>query len=50
MTQLRKRKDNNVGFVDLNVIFKHPNPPPQWKAEPEKNLMRLLFPTTSSEC
>ena len=27
MTELRKRKDNDVGFVDPNVVFKHPNPP-----------------------
>jgi hypothetical protein len=26
MTELRKRKDNDVGFVDLNVLYKHPNP------------------------
>ena len=39
MTELRKRKDNDVGFVDPNVIFKHSNPPPQCKAELEKNLM-----------
>ena len=26
MTELRKRKDNDVGFVDPNVVFKHPNP------------------------
>ena len=29
MTELRKRKDNDVGFVDPNVLFKHPNPPPE---------------------
>ena len=59
MTELRKRKDNDIGFVDPNAVLKHPNPPPQWKAELEKNLMRflvnqqnkdILFPTTSSEC
>ena len=59
MTELRKRKDNDVGFIDPNVLFKHPNPPPEWKAELEKNLMRFLVnqqkrtcssPTTSSEC
>ena len=27
MTELRKRKDNDVGFVDPYVVFKHPNPP-----------------------
>ena len=27
MTELRKRKDNDVGFVDPNVVFKHPDPP-----------------------
>ena len=42
MTELRKRKNNDVGFIDPNVVFKHPNPPPQWKAELEKNLMRFL--------
>ena len=42
MTELRKRKDNHVGFVDPNVLFKHPNPPPEWKAKLEKNLMRFL--------
>ena len=42
MTELRKRKDNDVGFIDPNVVFKHPNPPPQWKAKLEKNLMRFL--------
>jgi len=42
MTELRKRKDNDVGFVDPNVLFKHPNPLPEWKAELEKNLMRFL--------
>ena len=26
MTELRKRKDNDVGFIDPNVVFKHPNP------------------------
>ena len=26
MTELRKRKDNNVDFIDPNVIFKHPHP------------------------
>ena len=42
MTKLRKRKDNDVSFVDPNVLFKHPNPPPEWKAKLEKNLMRFL--------
>ena len=42
MTELIKRKDNDVGFFDLNVVFKHPNPLPQWKAELKKNLMRFL--------
>ena len=42
MTELRKRKDNDVGFIDPNVVFKHPNPPPEWKAELKKNLMRFL--------
>ena len=27
MTELRKRKDNDVGFVDPNVVFKHPKSP-----------------------
>ena len=26
MTELRKRKNNDVGFVDPNVVFKHPDP------------------------
>ena len=26
MTELRKRKDNDVGFVDPYVVYKHPNP------------------------
>ena len=26
MTELRKRQDNDVGFVDPNVVFKHPDP------------------------
>ena len=26
MTELRKRNDNDVGFIDSNVVFKHPNP------------------------
>ena len=26
MTELRKRKDNDIGFIDANVVFKHPNP------------------------
>ena len=43
MTELRKRQDNDVGFVDSNVVFKHPDPPlPGWKAGLEKNLMRFL--------
>ena len=42
MTELRKRQDNDVGFIDPNVVFKHPDPPPGWKAELEKNLMRFL--------
>ena len=42
MTELRKRQDNDVSFVDPKVIFKHPDPPPGWKAELEKNLMRFL--------
>ena len=41
MTELRKRKDNDVGFVDPNVLFKHPNSQPKWKAELKKNLMRF---------
>ena len=32
MIELRKRKDNDVGSVDANVLFKHPNPPSEWKA------------------
>jgi hypothetical protein len=36
MTELRKRKDNDVGFVDPNVLYKHPNPPPDYKPQPEK--------------
>ena len=39
---LRKRQDNDVGFVDPNVVFKHPDPPPGWKAELEKNIMRFF--------
>ena len=39
MTELRKTKDNDVGFIDPNVVFKHPNHPPQWKAKLEKNLI-----------
>ena len=39
MIELRKRKDNDVGFVDPNVVFKHPNPPPESKAKLPKNLM-----------
>ena len=27
MTELRKRKDNDVGFIDPNVVFKHLDPP-----------------------
>ena len=42
MIELRKRKDNDVDFIDPNVVFKHPNPLPQWKAELQKNLMRFL--------
>ena len=38
MTELRKRKDNDVGFVDPNILFKHPNPPSKWKVELEKIL------------
>jgi hypothetical protein len=29
MIELRKRKDNDVGFVDPYVVYKHPNPPPR---------------------
>ena len=32
MTELRKRKDNDVGFIDPNVLFKHPNPPTREKS------------------
>ena len=42
MTELRKRQDNDVGFVDLIVVFKHPDPLPGWIAELKKNLMRFL--------
>ena len=42
MTELRKRKDNDVGFVDPYVVFKHPNPPKDYKPEPERNLMNFL--------
>ena len=46
MIELRKRKDNDVGFVDLNVLFKHPNPPPEWKAELEKKSHEVLSEPT----
>ena len=38
MTELRKRKDNDVGFVDPNVVFKHPNPPSNGKLNSRKIL------------
>ena len=37
MTELRKRKDNNVGFVDPNVVFKHPDPRLDGKLTREKS-------------
>jgi hypothetical protein len=38
---LEKRKDNDVGFVDPNVLYKHPNLPPNYKPT-WKNLMNFL--------
>jgi hypothetical protein len=35
--------DIDVGFVDPYIIFKDPvTPPPYWKPQAEKNLMRFL--------
>ena len=42
MIELRKRKDNDVGFVDPYVVYKHPNPPKDYKPQPERNLMNFL--------
>jgi len=42
MRELRKRNDNNIGFVDPYVVYKHPNPPHDYKPEREKNLMMFL--------
>ena len=36
MTKLRKRKDNDVGFIDPNVVFKHPDPPLNGKLNSRK--------------
>ena len=37
-----EREDNDVGFVDPYVIYKHPNPPKDYKPQPERNLMNFL--------
>ena len=37
MTELKKRQDNNVGFVDPNVVFKHPDPRLDGKLTREKS-------------
>ena len=42
MTELRKRKDNDVGFVDPYVVYKQPNPPKDYKPQPERNLINFL--------
>ena len=47
MTELRKRQDNDVGFVDPNVVFKHPDPPPPgWKAGLEGKSHEVLSEPT----
>ena len=42
MTELRKRKDNDVGFVDPYVVYKHLNPLKDYKPQPERNLMNFI--------
>jgi hypothetical protein len=42
MTQLRDRYDNAVGFVDLYIVFKDPNPSTTWSNDLCKNLMRFF--------
>ena len=42
MVELRKRNDNNVGFVEPYVVYKYPQPPRDYKPEQEKNILIFL--------
>ena len=42
MQMCKQRGSNEIGFIDLHIVFKHPKSNPTWKEDTEKNLMKFL--------